>query len=1164
LTELSPAVVLPREETVLTVRGHGFLESARVALDSHAAARLKRMFRVRLGAEFETTDVERVDAQSLRFTLPGTFEQGSYDLSVETPQGTLLTLAGALLVRSEPSDEPPDSGKPDAQPDPDPNQDALTIETAPGGTGEVLVPSSDLTVGDSIVCYAVLRDDAGEFVQDASVSWTVSGAGSDSSSSGTQLTLRVRASGTLQVTARLGELSAQVSWAVVPAASMTRRAMQLAIEPATRTLHAGDSPLTFSVRGQDALGNATDDLGELTWRVADGDFGAFEAETATLTPVRVGAGHVAVRSSYDLAATSGTVTVLAGAATTLSLAELSSVSWHAGDSAVQLTATAHDAFGNVTTDTGALTWRTTGPLGSLDPETGLLTPLVAGIGSVVVESERGLSAETPILTIEPAAASQLTVSPETAELSADSSPLQFSVVAYDAYGNLTQDTGTLGWSVASGDLLGLSASGVLQPLVVSSGAVGVMSSYGVQAQSGTITILPGVATVLTISPQTWTGTVGDDAQVFTVEARDTHGNVVSDVGPVTYAIASGTISEIDAPSGVFSPRTAGDGTISVTTADGLSAQTQNVHIDPLVAPAVLSALRGPDSVWPGQRAARFELDVTNSGTRDIVVSGAALSFAYSGADNSSEYVVRPGLLPSDRVRPSTTRTLTYFVDAIGTANKAGTLNVTAAADLFLPSGYSYPLGAATTSVLRANALGVQVAITLPALADTRVCTNQAVNFTATTTRGLLPSYLWRFAQDVTSTSQTPSAQYLGIGFYPYEVTATDVLGLHDTALGLPVFVGVVGETDEATYPTGPIVFAAPSGGQSAALASLPRTDLLQLNDALRQCDGTAIAATGHNILTVYSDRGLIDPSADVDSARPGIQLALTASAVLANVPLRAPPSAIEGATTLYVEYADDNTSRVTAAGDTTFQLTQDTTAPFVLDSSPAQDCANDCLGPTDTWLFRFSEPMATASLAGVLVERLTGNDCSSSVAVNLTATATRLYDETARTLTVNPPTQPDDDYTLRVTLPATLTDRAAVPNVLVPFVRCARVKARAAASIPATPYVSTVVNATFSPDGDGSAETATWTVRVADQVAWLRLRIRRADKELWAQVLPVQRAGEYALSWSGVDAGERVVGNGVYRYDVFAFNRAGVASSARTGFVEVQHAVHLATVRSRY
>lgn len=1151
---LTPRQVTQFKQTEMTVTGTGFLDTAHVSLSSSSRATIGDVWRVRLSAGsddavFDTTDVQHVDAQTLKFTLPADRElEGNYDLSVDTPGGVTLELPAALVVEAVIAD-------PTLQ---------LRIETAADGQGELCDSTNKHALADTLDCYAVLRDTSGEFRANVSVDWTLTQTSGESTSSATHITVTFHDAGTATLTASYKEaFDASATWQVTGGET---RAAKLEVVPDSQTVTAGDPALVFTVRGTDADGNATSDVGELTWGIANGDLGVFSAADATLTPELAGSGQIAVHSSYDLSDVSGTINVIAGRATELKFAPLASDTLHAGDDPIALSVSARDAYGNPTDDLGDLTWSVMGPIGELDTNIGVLTPKQAGIGRIIVTSNYGVHAETTELTILPGAATDFAIVPNSLTIDIGSAPVQFTVSVRDAYGNETADDGTLTWSVASGTLSGLTSSGSFTPSAIGYGTFAVVSTSGASASSGAIQVLPIHATTLSISPQTWTGKVGDASQVFTVEGHDTSGKLTTNLGTLTYAVASGPISDMDGPSGTFAPRTAGDGTISVVSSYGVRADTQTIHVDPFTAPATLNALRAPNTVWPGEHAVRIELDIANTSTRDVVISGALLTFALAGSDISDEYVVRADRRNVERIAASSTSTFTFFVDAIGPVDKFGTLTISALVELFVPSGYSYTRSISTTTALWLTNLGVQVAITAPLQPNTRLCVNGIANFSASTTRAISPTFDWRFAVNKTSTLAAPTAKYLSIGTFPFEVTATDSFGWDDTALGSPIYVGALAATSEATYPAGPLLITSPSAAQNVPLASLPRTDLIQTSTVapLRQCDGTALTAPGQRTLTAYSDRNLLHPSVDVDSSRPGIQVMVATTGVLPSIALRAPSYGTEGPTTLYFEYVDDATQRVTAAGDTTFQLTQDVTRPTITQTVPSANCGeDDCFGKGDVWIFRFSEAISATSLSGVTVSRLTGRSCTSAVSADLTATSVVRYDTSARTLFVIPAAQTSDDYTVKVTVPATVIDTAATPNTLAAFTRCARVSSVAAATRPQMPFIKALDHAVFSPDGDAFQDTSTWTVRVDDQTTALQMRIRRATGEVWAQVLPVAGAGYYTLTWDGSDLTGRNVDNGVYRFDLSAFNRAGLASASRSGFIEVDNAVQLVSVRRR-
>jgi hypothetical protein len=357
------------------------------------------------------------------------------------------------------------------------------------------------------------------------------------------------------------------------------------------------------------------------------------------------------------------------------------------------------------------------------------------------------------------------------------------------------------------------------------------------------------------------------------------------------------------------------------------------------------------------------------------------------------------------------------------------------------------------------------------------------------------------------------------------------------------------------------VFSAPSAGQAVALSTFPRADLIALNAALpvRQCNNVPVDASGHTALTVFSDRGLINPNADVDTQTPGIQLELTAAGVLGSVPLIAPSLRVEGDTTVYAEYFDATSGAVTAAGATTFTLSADQQAPAVQWTIPGADCGSACLAPGDSLMFHFSEPMLASTLSNSRVDVFSGTTCTGS-ATNVTSAATRSYEPAARVLYVKPAAR-SGSYAIRVQLPSTITDTASAKNALPVLSRCVVFDAIGSASAAAVPQLTAAALSKFSPDGDGTEDSVTWKVNADAATSFLRLRVTRAGKSVWARLAPVAVAGEYTFVWDGSDETGRIVRDGVYGYAIDAVNRSGTASAALRGYVEVDSSVRMVSIR---
>lgn len=949
---------------------------------------------------------------------------------------------------------------------------SLSLETASHGEGETFPPRIAMRLGETLYVHAVARNASQEFVLDVPAQWEVTGEQSGTAR-GERLSLPLESLGITGIAAQYLSLTASMEVEMLPG-----RALKLALDPPSSVeLRAGDAAQAFVVKGVDARGNETDDVGELSWSIVDGTFGDFErsgGRLATLTPRRAGAGYLHIESSYGLALTSGRIAVLPG-------------------------------------------------------------PL-----------------------------KRLSLSPDTLMLSADDDPVQFQVTGFDAFDNQTSELGTLTW-VTNGELTTLGVQGELDPVQAGTGSITVTSSLGPAATSGSIEIIPGELVTISIQPQTWSGKVSDPAQQFSAVGSDSDGNAITDIGTLSFRIASGPIAAIDAQTGLFTPTIAGQGTIEVTSSYGFQDVSQNIVVSPLEATLRISAIRAPSFFWDGQRGARVEVDITSTDADEVPISGVGLSFSSLTGDRSSYFSVVPDRANSDRVPAGGTRTLVYHVDVDPALSALTALTVSATGEAFPTIGAPFLFAGSVLSSSRNSLTEPQLWLTAPAPPANRLCAGGQVSFAAETDTALSSSYEWRipggnFVGGSSASSRTPTASFSTVGNHVYSVTAT-YFGFSNTLLGAPIYVGTVAALAADTYPAGPVVFSGPSAGQNVGLGSFPRSNLLAIapGTPVRQCNNSAIDPAGHTALTVFSDRGLIDPSADVDPLTPGIQLQLTAAGLLGSVPLVAPSAYLEGESTVYAEYFDASSGTVTAAGDRTFWLTGDTQAPAVQWTIPAADCGSACLAPGDTLVFQFNEPMLSSSLNNTRVEVFQGTTCAGQ-GNNVTGAATRSYEPAARALYVKPGSR-NGSYAIRVQLPATITDAASARNALPAMSRCVIFEALGAASAAAVPQLAAAALAAFSPDGDGIDDSVTFKVNADAATSFLRMRVTRAGKTVWARLLPVTGAGEYSIVWDGSDESGRIVPDGVYGYGIEAVNRSGVASSALRGYVEVDSAVRFVSVR---
>ncbi len=362
--------------------------------------------------------------------------------------------------------------------------------------------------------------------------------------------------------------------------------------PVAGTLTAGDQLTAFAVV-RDAQQMFVEDVA-VDWgtSAAIGTLAGGSGTSVTLTAMHAGTGELtAHQAGAMLDGHSGELVVVAGAATHIAIEDAAGGTGAAigdrtglttdADGGLAAYAIARDGFENFTAD-APVAWALTGVTGSLPvtdlamaavdfatPGTGVLHAMHATLGA----------AATGSLAVAAGRAATLAISPSTQALSADAPPFAFSATAVDGDGNPTTNLGTLAWAVASGPITTLDpATGVLDPHAAGTGAISVASSWGPTATSGAITIAPGAAASVVVSPPALTLSADAAPVPFTAAITDADGNATSP-GTLTWSIASGPISTLAPATGVFDPHAAGTGTIAATTANGITG-TATVTVTP--------------------------------------------------------------------------------------------------------------------------------------------------------------------------------------------------------------------------------------------------------------------------------------------------------------------------------------------------------------------------------------------------------------------------------------------------------------------------------------------------------------------------------------------------------------------------------------------------------
>ena len=1170
LISIAPST-MPRDAPVeVTITGQGFLPVPSVALMSSRGARLHEQYRVELPPSDFHVEVTTQLPDELLFTPPRDLEPGPYDVRVVPPLGAALVLPNALMIL--PASTTSDGGADASTAAPGPRR--LSLETRADGEGEV-IGTRTLRLGETLRLHAVVREPDGSLSDVPSdVSFRLSRQLATLTEPEAQ-TCEVLAQlpGTVTLIAELGDLRAEAVLTLIHDSQSALADLRLSIEDApggagsalgSGRKEAAGTLLTVYAVVRDRRDAFVVDV-PVTWQVGD------EAAEGTNYGLRLlRAGETVLRASHEeLGSAALTFEVSPGPAFRLSI-EPQSASLRAGDPPLTFTTSAVDEYGNDTTDLGEITYSVSdGNLSDFDVLSATLAPTLISQGRVTAKSSHGPEATTGTIEVTAGPLARMTISPTTLQLTADSLPVQFEVTGVDAFDNQA-DVGDVTWSVSSGAIATLSADGLLDPTVVGAGSVRATGTGGVSAQSGPITITGGKAVTLSVAPDTWRGVLGGATQAFEVTGFDGDGNETSDVGTVSYGV-TGPIRAINTGTGLFTPTVAGQGTVTASSSYGPSVATRDILVSNPNATLSILDLRVSGTLYNGATT-RMEVDVRSNDVVDVVLTG--LGFTFTGAssqDISSQYTVVADNANVDRITPNVTQTLVYHLTVAANAAYAGTVDTTVRGEAFMSAGTVVTPSRTVSSNVSYPDFGTSLTIDAPVPPADRACIGGRIAFGATADSSF--SYSWRFAEGTvapgySTSDRYPRVDYNTVGPKANAVTASYTLLLlftyPTTLVGKPVFVGTASNVLADTYPTGRVVFAAPTADQNVALSSFPRANLIALDPAVpvRQCNNIAVDASGHNDLTIFSDRRLIDPAADIDPSAPGIQVELTTQGGLPALPLVAPTSPLEGPTTVYGEYFEPTSGKVTAAGDQTFNLTGDTVAPSVSFSSPASDCAAVCQKTRDPLTFQFSEPMFFSSLTNVRVDLYSAASACTGTPTDWTASTMRAYDSAEHALYVVTPSRAGT-YAVRVRIPATVTDAATARNPLPAFSRCVVFGALSDPAAATTPQLTATPPNVFSPDGDQRAESITWNVSADAATTLLRMRISRGGRAVFGKLLPVAQAGSYSFTWDGSDSSGRIVNNGAYSVAIEALNRAGTASAPLKTYVEVNSAVRFVTVRRR-
>ena len=445
--------VLGRTNTI--VEGRNFF--VRGEFDADAQKPDRRLsfdtgFTVSIGTiDIKPPDVTFLDPEHLAVVLPAGLPAGYHDVRVRRPDGRVSEPApGALTVVDSAVGL------------------TLSIEDGAGGTGSPF-EGRQLTAGDSLTVYAVLRDDLGTFVSDAEAIWAVSGdIGTIAEGPATSSVFVARRVGAGCVGAVHTEAGEAVTGPLtVVAAAPTRVYVEGAPSDAGHEVNdlldlTTDDTLVLYAVARDAFGNfVSDEVG--TWGLTGDDIGTIQAGPSSSTQVdlqRTGAARVTIQHATLQGDETGNLVVGSGTLVKVRIEstpggtgiETGSLTLIAGNT-LTVYAVGYDLDGNYTGDV-PVTWSVTGgigPVGISPPATYFeLHAVAVGVGQIVATSNNALGDSTGDIVINAGVPDRIVV--ETAPdgigsevrdvvLTADEATT-FYAVARDQQGNFIRNIST--------------------------------------------------------------------------------------------------------------------------------------------------------------------------------------------------------------------------------------------------------------------------------------------------------------------------------------------------------------------------------------------------------------------------------------------------------------------------------------------------------------------------------------------------------------------------------------------------------------------------------------------------------------------------------------------------------------------------------------------------
>lgn len=386
-----------------------------------------------------------------------------------------------------------------------------------------------------------------------------------------------------------------------------RRVVQLILQPSAVTVPPGGTQ-QFTTLGVRNSGDTT--LVNVSYAATGGTITPNGLFTAGATP-----GAYAVIATRRALADTAIVTIPSVPVASVNVTP-SSLSVYAGR-ATQLTATTHDAAGNLLTGR-TVTWSSSAPSVASVSANGLVTALAVGSATITATSE-GQSA-TASVTVAVVPVATVTVSPATSSLAVGDT-VRFTATTKDSAGNVLTGR-SVTWSSNAPAVATVSASGVVTAIAAGSATVTAASEGKSGSASITVTVPAPVASV-TIAPATKTLRIGTTVQL-TAMTKDSAGNVLTGRAVAWSSNATG-VATVSA-SGLVTAVAVGSATITATSEGKTGASTITVTVAPVASVTVSPASGGVNI------GATLQLSAVTKDSAGNVLTGRVVTWSSSASN----------------------------------------------------------------------------------------------------------------------------------------------------------------------------------------------------------------------------------------------------------------------------------------------------------------------------------------------------------------------------------------------------------------------------------------------------------------------------------------------------------------------------------------------------